>query len=59
MAGVAAAVVLFRVLDMTKPWPARAAERLPGGWGVMMDDVVAGGLGRGCWWLGARALGLL
>lgn len=41
-AGVALAVVLFRVFDMTKPFPARDAERLPGGWGIVIDDVVAG-----------------
>jgi phosphatidylglycerophosphatase A len=40
--GVVAAVISFRLLDVVKPWPARAAERLPAGWGVMMDDVVAG-----------------
>ncbi|HEX9489214.1 MAG TPA: phosphatidylglycerophosphatase A [Stellaceae bacterium] len=35
--------VLFRLFDITKPWPARAAERnLPGGLGVMADDIVAG-----------------
>jgi phosphatidylglycerophosphatase A len=39
---VAAAVVLFRIFDITKPWPARRLERLPGGWGVVMDDVAAG-----------------
>jgi phosphatidylglycerophosphatase A len=33
--------VLFRVFDIIKPYPARACERLPGGWGVMADDVVA------------------
>ena len=33
--------VLFRVFDIVKPYPARACERLPGGWGVMADDVVA------------------
>lgn len=42
VAGVALAVGLFRVFDMTKPFPARAAERLPGGWGIVIDDVVAG-----------------
>ena len=56
--GVAAAVVLFRLFDMTKPWPARAAERLPGGWGVMMDDVAAAGWGAALV-AGARALGWL
>lgn len=38
--------VVFRALDMLKPWPARAAERsLPGGWGIMLDDVIAGAWG--------------
>ncbi len=41
-AGVALAVVLFRLFDITKPFPARRAERLPAGWGVMADDIVAG-----------------
>jgi phosphatidylglycerophosphatase A len=34
--------VLFRALDIIKPSPARQAEKLPGGWGIMMDDVFAG-----------------
>jgi len=38
----AAAFVLFRAFDIWKPFPARAAERLPGGWGIVADDVVAG-----------------
>ncbi len=37
--------VLFRVFDVLKPFPAGRAERLPGGWGIMTDDVVAGGYG--------------
>jgi phosphatidylglycerophosphatase A len=42
-AGLIAAVVLFRIFDQLKPWPARLAERrLPGGLGVMGDDVFAG-----------------
>ncbi len=40
--GVIAAVVLFRLLDITKPPPCRRLEHLPAGWGVMMDDVAAG-----------------
>jgi len=40
--GVLAGVVLFRVFDQFKPWPARRAERLREGWGVVMDDVLAG-----------------
>jgi len=34
--------LLFRALDMVKPFPARQAERIPGGWGILLDDVVAG-----------------
>ena len=34
--------VLFRVMDIVKPWPARDLERVPGGWGIMADDVAAG-----------------
>lgn len=38
----AAAFLLFRLFDILKPPPIRALERrLPGGWGVMVDDVVA------------------
>ncbi len=35
--------VLFRLYDVLKPWPVSWADRqLKGGWGVMIDDVVAG-----------------
>jgi phosphatidylglycerophosphatase A len=37
-----AAFLLFRILDIIKPFPANAAQELPGGWGVMTDDVIAG-----------------
>ena len=33
---------IFRVLDIVKPWPARRLELLPGGFGVVLDDVMAG-----------------
>ncbi|HUK31669.1 MAG TPA: phosphatidylglycerophosphatase A [Candidatus Acidoferrum sp.] len=50
--------ILFRVFDIWKPFPARQAERLPGGWGIMTDDWVAGIYAAlGLW--AARALGLL
>lgn len=39
---VASAFVLFRVFDIIKPWPIRRLERLPGGWGIMADDIGAG-----------------
>jgi len=34
--------LLFRVMDVVKPWPARDLERVRGGWGIMADDVAAG-----------------
>lgn len=33
---------LFRLIDILKPWPVSAMEKLPGGWGIMADDVVGG-----------------
>jgi phosphatidylglycerophosphatase A len=37
-----ASLILFRVFDIVKPFPLRRLERLPGGTGIMMDDVGAG-----------------
>jgi phosphatidylglycerophosphatase A len=34
-------VMLFRVFDIWKPWPVRQSQRLPGGWGVTVDDLLA------------------
>jgi phosphatidylglycerophosphatase A len=39
--GAIVAFVLFRVLDVFKPWPAGRFERLPGGLGIMADDGMA------------------
>ena len=39
---VCAAFVLFRLMDVLKPPPARRAESLPGGWGIVVDDLIAG-----------------
>jgi phosphatidylglycerophosphatase A len=39
---IVTAFVLFRFFDILKPFYIRRAEQLPGGWGVMMDDVLAG-----------------
>ena len=49
--------ILFRVFDIWKPFPARRAERLPGGWGIMADDWVAGIYAAVGLWV-ARWLGL-
>lgn len=35
-------LILFRVFDIWKPFPCRQLEKLPGGWGVMADDWMAG-----------------
>jgi phosphatidylglycerophosphatase A len=42
---IVAGFVLFRALDVTKPWPVRRFEGLLGGWGIVMDDVAAGVIG--------------
>ncbi len=42
---LAAAFVCFRILDVLKPWPIRRFERLPGGLGIMADDLAAGVVG--------------
>jgi len=34
--------LLFRAFDIFKPWPIRKLERLPSGWGILADDLVAG-----------------
>jgi phosphatidylglycerophosphatase A len=41
---------IFRVLDVVKPWPARRLELLPGGFGVVLDDVMAGVYGNLLMW---------
>jgi len=38
--GAAVGFFLFRALDIVKPWPARRLEALPGGVGIMIDDVI-------------------
>jgi phosphatidylglycerophosphatase A len=39
---VLAGFLLFRLFDIWKPLGAREAQRLPGGWGIVIDDVLAG-----------------
>ena len=34
--------LIWRALDIIKPFPARTSEKLPGGFGIMIDDVIAG-----------------
>ena len=55
-APLAAGFVIFRALDILKPPPVRwLDEHLPGGWGVVMDDVAAGVMGAGAMLLLDRA----
>jgi phosphatidylglycerophosphatase A len=42
LATAVAGFLLFRLMDVVKPWPARDFERLPGGIGIMADDLMAG-----------------
>jgi phosphatidylglycerophosphatase A len=39
---VAAGFILFRVFDIAKPWPLRRVQDIPGGAGIMLDDLGAG-----------------
>jgi phosphatidylglycerophosphatase A len=55
---VAVGFLVFRMLDVVKPWPVRRIEQLPLGWGIVLDDVAAGVLGA-CIMLGLHALGAL
>jgi len=36
------AFVLFRIIDISKPFPLKKLEKLSGGWGIMVDDLLAG-----------------
>lgn len=44
--GIAVGFVVFRLMDVVKPWPAARFESLPGGYGVMADDAMAGVYGH-------------
>lgn len=46
---------LFRLFDIWKPFPIRRLERLPGGTGIVLDDLMAGVYGAVALWLAGRA----
>jgi len=50
LAGLAAAFVLFRLLDIVKPGPVGWADRQHGPAGVMADDMIAGAIAAGILW---------
>lgn len=49
-----AAFILFRLFDIWKPQPVRAAESLPEGTGIVMDDLIAGVYGALILYIGGR-----
>jgi phosphatidylglycerophosphatase A len=53
------ALILFRLFDITKPYPVRKLERLPAGWGIVFDDVAAGVYALAAGWLLQAGLKLL
>jgi len=48
---LAAVFLLFRLFDVVKPAPLPRLERLPGGLGIVADDLAAGLLAAATWWL--------
>jgi phosphatidylglycerophosphatase A len=46
IAGALVGFVVFRILDVIKPWPARQLEDLPAGFGIVLDDAMAGVYGN-------------
>ena len=44
--GMLLGFLVFRALDIRKPWPARSLERLHGGLGIMADDLMVGVYGQ-------------
>lgn len=57
---VIAGFVLFRIFDIAKPFPIRVIERrLPGGWGVVLDDVAAGVYANASLWVFVWILGMI
>jgi len=40
--GILLVFVFFRIFDIAKPFPAHRSQKLPGGWGIVIDDVIAG-----------------
>jgi phosphatidylglycerophosphatase A len=49
---------LFRFFDIAKPWPVGVSQNLPRGWGVMTDDLLAGGYVAVLMFLGRSGLAL-
>lgn len=54
---IATGFILFRFFDVVKPWIIRSVQKLPRGWGVMMDDLLAAGASALVLW-GAKTFSL-
>ncbi|MCD6175364.1 MAG: phosphatidylglycerophosphatase A [Planctomycetes bacterium] len=46
--------LLFRLFDIFKPWPCKRLEKLPAGWGILADDLMAGVYGGVVAWIVVR-----
>jgi phosphatidylglycerophosphatase A len=53
----AAGFLLFRFFDVVKVWPIRACEKLPGGIGIVADDLAAGYFAAACLIIGWKVFG--
>ncbi|HEX2837255.1 MAG TPA: phosphatidylglycerophosphatase A [Phycisphaerales bacterium] len=56
VATVGAAFLLFRILDIIKPWPAKQIQSRPYGWGILLDDLFAGAYAAVIMQVGARLM---
>lgn len=55
---IVAGFVLFRVFDIVKPWPVKIADtKMKGGFGIMIDDVLAGLYALACMHLALQLVG--
>lgn len=48
---MAASFFLFRGFDILKPWPAGAMQSIRGGWGILLDDLIAGAMAAAIIWI--------
>ncbi len=55
----AAALIMFRVMDILKPFPIRRIETLPGPWGVMLDDLAAAIYAGAVLWVASECFAIL
>ena len=55
---IVAGFVLFRIFDIVKPWPVKIADtKMTGGFGIMVDDALAGLYALGCLQIALHLLG--